>query len=52
MDEICSVAGKGRIGVVLICEVEYQRGWQVDRWRCPNEDAIGQNKKQIGCHRR
>ena len=52
IDEICSIAGKGRIGVVLICEVEYQRGWQVDRWRCPNEDAIGQNKKQIGCHRR
>ena len=48
---ICSVAWKGSNGVVPICEVEHQRG-QVGKWRCPTEDAQGQNKKQIGCHRR
>ena len=44
IDEICSIAGKWRIGVVLICEVGYQRGWQVDNRRGPNEDAKSESK--------
>lgn len=52
INEICCIAGKARTGVVPICEVEHQRGWQFDNWRCLNEDDKAQNKKRIGCHRR
>lgn len=51
IDEIRSIAGKGRIGVVPICEVEHKGGWHVYKWGCLDVDTKDQNKMQKGCHR-
>ncbi len=52
INEICCIAGKERTGYIPICELNHQRGRQVGKWRCLNEDNEAQNKKHIDYYRR